>query len=130
VSARFRHLAIAGVLAGVVCARVVGSPFDPVEETNAGITIHHYVCVTRPWWTCEYTWERLRRENMLTVYRITFPADPKCSKSARPEYFELFYDPKHDRVVKMLATGEPDPPPMNTKRPNQSLEPLSSLKRT
>lgn len=75
---------------------------DLNELKRAGATIPYYVVSVRPWWTCKFEWTESRRQPNTIVYKITFPGDQKCSKSKRTEVFDLFYNPRLDKVIKMV----------------------------
>ncbi|MEY2482688.1 MAG: hypothetical protein QOK24_1216 [Verrucomicrobiota bacterium] len=74
------------------------------ELVHAAPAIGYYIVKVRPWWTCKYGWEEVRREGATIVYEITFAGDQKCSRSKRTEYFELFYDSRRHKVLKMVPS--------------------------
>jgi hypothetical protein len=72
------------------------------ELIHAAPAIGFYIAKVRPWWTCEYEWPEVRREGATIVYGVTFAGDRKCSRSKITEYFELFYDSRRHKVLKMV----------------------------
>ena len=120
------RLTISAILLFVIRSYTCVFAFSPEveQEVRAQLAIKRFLRETKPSWTCEYTLERLRVEENFVVYRVVLPRDQKCSKTARTEFFEAFYDPRRDNVVKMVPV-ELDPPPIDAKRSNQSLEPTA-----
>jgi hypothetical protein len=101
-----RALYIAILIALVFVPRGTATPGLPNmdELVHAAPAIGYYIVKVRPWWTCKYGWEEVRREGATIVYEITFAGDQKCSRSKRTEYFELFYDSRRHKVLKMVPS--------------------------
>jgi hypothetical protein len=85
----------------------------PDEEAYATDAIQRHLNATRPWGTCEYVLNLLRRDGSVLVYRVTFSAKEKCSRSRSTEYFEASYDVAKHKLLKMIPVAEPDPPPID-----------------
>lgn len=108
-----KRAALVVLFTAVALSMVVAHLTTVDEELKAMDAIRRQKEIIRPWWTCEYTLNLLRRENTVLVYRVIFCAKEKCSRSHQTEYFEAFYDSKKNKLVKMVPVEEPDPPPIN-----------------
>jgi hypothetical protein len=83
------------------CGRVAGFPPEVEDEVRADYAIKRYLHETHPLWTCEYTAEILPRKGTLLVRRVSLAGKEKCSKSHRTETFDVLYDAKHDKIVRI-----------------------------
>jgi hypothetical protein len=94
-------MAAAGLALLLRATAIGGLLPNPEELAYAAPVIGHYVVEVRHW-TCKYEWTENRRSGNTIVYRVTFPAQEKCSRSKRDEHFDLFYDAKTHKVIKMI----------------------------
>jgi len=74
-----KRLAPIVCLAIIACSRVFAYLATADEEAHATDAIQRHVEATRPWWTCEYVLNLLRRDQSVLVYRVIFSAREKCS---------------------------------------------------
>jgi hypothetical protein len=106
-SARLTPTSVVSVFVVLGCAYVFAFPPEVEQEVRADLAIKRFLGETKPWWTCEYTTRRLRREATFVVYRVTLPAEQKCSRSHYEERFEALYDPKRDKIVEVRYPDVP-----------------------